>query len=142
MLDRFARFIVGYPRAIVAAVAIVTAIFAIGALGARIDSSAGTLVDTESAGYRYYEDVRATFGSDEMDIVAVVSRDVFTVEALAKIEAVTDRLLRIEGVENVESLTTVRNLTAGPDGDIDRSPVMESAPTDPTAVDDLRRTVR
>jgi predicted RND superfamily exporter protein len=142
MLDRFARFVVGYPRSIIAAVAIVTAIFAVGALGARIDSSAGTLVDTDSAAYRYYEEVRATFGSDEMDIVAVVSTDIFSVEALAKIEAVTDRILRIEGVENVESLSTVRNLTAGPDGDIDRSPVMESAPTDPAAVDDLRRAVR
>jgi hypothetical protein len=142
MLDRFARFVVGYPRSIIATVAVVTAIFAVGALNARIDSSAGTLVDIESAAYQYYEEVRSTFGSDEMDIVAVVSGDIFTVDALAKIEAVTDRLLRVEGVANVESLSTVRNLTAGPDGDIDRSPVMASAPADPAAVDDLRRTVR
>lgn len=142
MLDRFARFVVGYPRSIIAVVAVLTAFFAYGALNARIDSSAGTLVDTESPAYRYYEDVRATFGSDEMDIVAVVSSDVFTVDTLAKIEAVTDRLLRIDGVENVESLSTVRNLTAGPDGDIDRSPVMETAPVHSAAIDDLRRTVR
>jgi predicted RND superfamily exporter protein len=142
MLDRLAQWVVAYPRSVIVVVALITAIFAVGALNTRIDSSAGTLVDSDSPAYRYYEDVRETFGSDETDIVALVSDGIFTAATLAKIDALTDRLFRIEGVADVESLSTVRNLTASADGDIDRSPVMNEPPTDPAAIAALRATVR
>ena len=142
MLDRFARRIVGHPRLVIVIVGLITAVFAVGLLRLRIDSSAGTLVDRESSAWKYYEEVRATFGSDEKDVVALVADDVFNAGTLAKIDALTTRLLKIEGVADVDSLATVRNLAATPDGEIDRSPVMATPPTDAAGIERLRKTVR
>jgi predicted RND superfamily exporter protein len=138
MLDRFARRVVGHPRLVFAIVGLITAFFAVGLLRIRIDSSAGTLVDRESPGWAYYEDVTATFGSDETDVVAILADDVFNAATLAKVDALTTRLLHVEGVADVVSLATARNLTATPDGEIDRSPVMAEPPTDRAAIEELR----
>jgi predicted RND superfamily exporter protein len=141
MLDRFARRIVGHPRLVIAIVGLITAAFALGALRIRIDSSAGTLVDRESPAWAYYEEVLATFGSDETDIVALVADDVFNAGTLAKVDALTSRLLRLEGVADVDSLSTARNLAATPDGEIDRSPVMATPPSGDAEIELLRETV-
>jgi len=141
MLDRFARRVVGHPRLVIALVGLITAVFAVGLLRLRIDSSAGTLVDREGAAWKYYEETRATFGSDEKDVVALVADDVFNAGTLAKIDALTTRLLKIEGVADVDSLATARNLAATPDGEIDRSPVMATPPTDAAAIGRLRKTI-
>jgi hypothetical protein len=141
MLDRFAGRIVGHPRLVLFIVGLITAVFAAGLLRLRIDSSAGTLVDRESPAWAYYEEVRATFGSDETDVVALVVDDVFNARTLAKIDALTTRLLRLDGVADVDSLATSRNLAATPDGEIDRSPVMATVPTEPADIERLRATV-
>jgi predicted RND superfamily exporter protein len=141
MLDRFARRVIGHPRLVIALVGLVTAIFAVGLVRLRIDSSAGTLVDRESPGWAYYEDVTATFGSDETDVIALVADDVFNPETLAKVDALTTRLLHVEGVDSVDSLATARNLTATADGEIDRSPVMATPPTDQADIEQLRERV-
>jgi len=142
MLDRFARGVVGRPRLVFAVVGLITALFAVGALRIRIDSSAGTLVDRTNPAWAYYEDVRATFGSDETDVVALVADDVFNPQTLAKIDQLTTRLLQTEGVASVDSIATARNLTATPEGEIDRSPVMATPPTAPDEIERLRATVR
>jgi len=141
MLDRFARRVVGHPRLVLALVGLVTAIFAVGLLRLRIDSSAGTLVDRESPAWAYYEDVTATFGSDETDVVALVADDVFNPGTLAKVDSLTTRLLHVEGVASVDSLATARNLTATADGEIDRSPVMATPPAEQADIERLRERV-
>lgn len=140
-LDRFARWIVGHPRIVLAVIGLITMFFAVGALRIRIDSSAGTLVDRDSPAWAYYEDIRATFGSDEKDVIAIVTDDVFQASTLAKVATLTARLFTIEGVADVESLATARNLAASPEGDIDRSPVMETAPLAEDDIERLRATV-
>jgi hypothetical protein len=140
-MDRLARAVASHPRAVIAVVLIITAVFAFFARHARIDSSVGTLVDPDDPAVQYYEAVRGAFASEEIDIVVVVADDIFTTQALAKIKALSERLRAIPGVASVASLATERNLTATPEGDIDNSPLMETVPTDPVSVARLRAAV-
>ena len=63
---------------------------------------------------RYYEQVKATFGSDELTIV-MVKGDIFTAPALMPSSA-SRSLARLEGVTRVDSLATVDNISAADDG--------------------------
>ena len=141
MLDRFARRIVSHPLLVCGIVGVITALFAVGAVHIRIDSSTGTLIDRDSPEWAYYQNVRDIFGSDETDVVALVADDVFNAGTLAKVERLTKRLLHVEGIADVDSLATVRTITASPDGEIDRSLVMDAAPTDRAAIEKIRATV-
>ncbi len=140
-MDRFARAVANHPRAVIVIVALITAGFAFFARQARIDSSVATLVDPMDPAVRYYEEVREIFGSDEIDMVAVVADDVFTPRTLAKIKDLSERLQAIDGVAHVASLATERNLRATAEGDIDNSPLMEAVPSDPASIARLRAAV-
>src|SRR3954452_9204454 len=108
-MDGVYRAIVRAPRLVVAIVAGITVVFAVGALRLRVDSSVATLLPRGDPSKQFYDEVVARFGNDEVDVIGVVGDDVLAPQTLEKIRTLTTRAAAIPGVASVISLTNVRD---------------------------------
>ena len=111
-MDGVYRAILRAPLLVVAVVAAITIVLAIGALRLRVDSSVETLLPKGDPGKRFYDEIVSRFGNDEIDIIGVVADDVLAPETLEKIRVLTKRSAEIPGVAGVISLTNVRDPVA------------------------------
>src|SRR5687767_6072374 len=85
----------------------------------------------------YYDQVTATFGSDELTMV-MVKGDIFTAPALDAIQRISESLARLAGVTRVDSLATVDNISAADDGLEIATLLHDGIPTDPAGLARLR----
>ena len=81
----------------------------------EIDASNEGLMLERDPARQYYEQAKATFGSDELTVV-LVKGDIFTAPVLALIQRLSEALERIDGVMRVDSLATVDNISAADTG--------------------------
>jgi uncharacterized protein len=81
----------------------------------EIDASNEGLMLERDPARQYYDQVTATFGSDELTVV-MVKGDIFSAPALGLIQRISEDLERVEGVSRVDSLATVENISATDDG--------------------------
>ena len=103
----------------------------------EIDASNEGLMLERDPARQYYEQVKSTFGSDELTVV-VVKGDIFTAPALALIQQVSEDLERIDGVARVDSLATVDNISSTDDG-VEISPLLhDGIPSDPAGLERLK----
>src|SRR5205814_7269275 len=103
----------------------------------QIDASNEGLMLERDPARQYYEQVKATFGSDELTVV-MVKGDIFTAPALGLIQRVSEDLERIEGVTRVDSLATVDNISATDDG-MEVAPLLhDGIPSDPAGLARLK----
>src|SRR5215468_9292035 len=100
-----AQLLVRYPRAVVLAYVAITVLLGLAARNVRIEGSIESVLPLRDPAVQYYAEVRAQFGSDDIGVVGVRTRDLLTPETLTKIARVTDQLSTIDGVERVLSLT-------------------------------------
>ncbi len=102
------KFIIHHPRAIIAAVLLVTAFFGFGLLrGLILDVSPLGFVERGSQAREDYELARKNFGSDDYMVAAVVCDDVFSPENLERMRALHHKIMRLDGVLEVLSLINV-----------------------------------
>jgi len=94
----------------------------------------GLMVENDPARL-VYQDTRETFGSDQISIVFVRDRDLFTPEKLEKLETLVLALEELPGVTTVESLFSVTNFK-NENGMLSSSPLIDSIPE---SVDEARR---
>jgi hypothetical protein len=94
------------PRATLAVLLAVTAAFAWAGRTIRIDSSIENLLPARDPDRAYYEEVRRLFGSEEITVIGVFATDIFAPATLAKIDTLSAQLARLEGVQQVLSITT------------------------------------
>ncbi len=87
----------------------------------RIDASADRLLPEADASREFYDRVRKTFGSDETLLIALVGDDVFTTESLQRVDRLTRRLEKVDGVHHVLSLMNAVNVR-GVDDDLEIGP--------------------
>jgi predicted RND superfamily exporter protein len=95
------------PRLTIAVIVAITAVLAVFAARIRVDSAIENLLPDDDADRRYYEAVRAVFGSEEATVIGMFG-DVFTPASLATIDRLSRRLAELDGVREVLSLTTVK----------------------------------
>ena len=107
----------------------------------RIDASADRLLPEGDASREFYDRVRKTFGSDETLLIALVVDDVFTTESLQRVDRLTRRLEKVDGVHHVLSLMNAVNVR-GVDDDLEIGPFIDKIPDSQAALDELRRQVR
>jgi uncharacterized protein len=81
----------------------------------EIDASNEGLMLERDPARHYYDQVKATFGSDELTVV-LVKGEIFTAPVLGLIQRVSEDLERVEGVTRVDSLATVDNISGTDDG--------------------------
>lgn len=111
-----------------------------GALRFGIDPSPVHLLPASGEARERWERARQLLGSDEPFVVALGAADVFTPEALVRLERLSARLHALPNVHHVVSLTTVPDVrSAG--GAIEVVPLVESVPADPAALAGLRARV-
>ena len=122
--------VVRFPRTAVAIGLAATLLLGLAARQVRIEASMTSILRADDPGVRYYDEVRAAFGSDDIAVVGVRANDIFDPETLAKVARVTDQLAAVPGVERVLSLTN----TVDPAADVfDPPPLLPNIP--PTAAD-------
>ena len=105
-VERFARWLIRHAFLVIGANVLVTLVLATYAVRIRIESSIGSVLPAGDPQVSYYENVRATFGSDDVGVIGVRADDLFATATLEKIARVTDAVSRMPGVERVLSLTS------------------------------------
>jgi hydrophobe/amphiphile efflux-3 (HAE3) family protein len=108
-MDAVYRAIVRSPWLVVALVAAATVVLGLGAVRLRVDSSVATLLPRGDPAKRFYDEIVARFGAEEVDIIGVVADDVLAPATLEKIRTLTTRAAAIAGVASVISLSNVRD---------------------------------
>lgn len=104
-MDSIYRAIVRRPAATLLVVALLTAFFGWHARNMRLDASVETLLNEGDDQKAYYDEIRALFGSDEIGVVGVLADDVYEPSVLKKIQDLTARIAKVDGVQEVVSLT-------------------------------------
>lgn len=98
------------PRATLIVAAVITLGLGLFAVRFRVDSAVDQLLPRDDPDRTYYSGVRSTFGSEEIAVVGLFAADVFSPSTLDRIQRLTTELSRIDGVEKVLSLSTLREV--------------------------------
>ncbi|HVN88014.1 MAG TPA: efflux RND transporter permease subunit [Candidatus Binatia bacterium] len=101
------------PRLTLAVMCALTVFFGVFAGRVKMDSSIENLLPADDPDKLYYDDVRKVFGDEEIAVIGVFAEDVFAPSTLAKIDRLSQRLAKIDGVREVLSLTTVKGVEMG-----------------------------
>ena len=137
-MKRFYHLIVQWPKLTLLLALLLTGFLGYHAWHFRIDSSVENLLAQDDPNKKYYEEVRTLFGSDDMGVIGLVTENVYTPATLEKINRLTAEVEKVSGVESVLSLTNVLD----PITDVGDPPLLiPRIPTDPAALDALRRKV-
>ena len=104
-MEGFARWLVRHPVVVLMGNLAVTVVLGFYASKIRIESTIESVLPAGDPEVSFYEQVRKTFGSDEVGVIGVQARDLFAAQTLGKIARVTDAVANLEGVERVLSIT-------------------------------------
>jgi len=106
----------------------------------EIDPSANRLLSENNPDKQFYDQARATFGSDEILVIALTSADVFTRDTLERIERMTRRISDVEGVDHVVSLSNAMDIRSV-EGGLDIAPFIDTMEEGPEAIKAIRQRV-
>jgi predicted RND superfamily exporter protein len=104
-VEQFARWLIRHAFLVIGANVLVTLVLGTYAVRIRIESSISSVLPAGDPQVSYYENVRATFGSDDVGVIGMRADNLFATATLEKIAHVTDAVSRMPGVERVLSLT-------------------------------------
>jgi hypothetical protein len=93
--------------------------------------------DPDTLAYARYVEA---FGTDEIVLIALFCEDVFSYEALAAVERLTERIQGDENVRRVLSLSSVNDIRGGPDG-IEIAPFFYDPPKTVSELERIRARV-
>lgn len=99
------RWLVRHPLVAIGVHVLLVAVLAVAARRIRIESTLENVLPLGDPQVQYYNDVRATFGSDDVAVIGVRTTDIFVASTLEKIARVTAAVRDIPGVEQVVSIT-------------------------------------
>src|SRR5688572_28251082 len=138
-MDSFARWLVRHPLLVIASNFAITIVLGLFALKVRIESGVETVIPPNDPEITYYEEVRKTFGSDDVAVVGVLAppgKNVFEKSTLLKIAKLSDELAKLPGVIQVISITNAID----PAADLLNPPkLLPSMPPLQGEIDDLKK---
>lgn len=111
-MRRFAVALVHRRRWVLGALALVTVVLGAAATRIRIESALDSVLPRGDEGVAYYNQVRGLFGSDDVAVVGVLADDLFAPATLERIAHVTEQIAKLDGVEQVVSLTNAVDVAA------------------------------
>src|SRR5215510_16055246 len=97
-MKRLYHLIIHWPKIVLLLILAFTGFLGTYAVHLRIDSSVEHLLATNDPNKKYYEEIRALFGSDDMGVIGIVAENVYTPGTLEKIK------LFFEWVGNIREL--------------------------------------
>ncbi len=124
------------PKALLALLFLLTALFAHHARRIRLDSSVEGLLPKEDPEKEYYEEVRRLFGNDGIGVIGVVAGNVYTPEALSKIKRLTEEIQKIPEVKSVLSLANAQDVITSVAEE--NTPLLPEIPTTEAAWQELK----
>ncbi len=137
-MERISFLIVNKPKTILFLLFLLTGFLSFHAVHFRIDSSSEHLLATDDPKKKYYDDIRAIFGNDDIGVIGLVTDNVYTPGTLEKIRRITTQVEKMDGVQSVRSLTNLPD----PIVDLSYPPLLiPKIPTDPEALSALRRKI-
>ncbi|MBI3248888.1 MAG: MMPL family transporter [Deltaproteobacteria bacterium] len=137
-MERIYHFIVRWPKSVLLALVLLTSFLGVRALQIRIDSSAEHLLATDDPKKKYYDEIRAIFGGDDIGMIGLVTDNVYTQATIEKIRRMTTQLEKVDGVQSVRSLTNLPDIIA----DLNYPPpLLPKTLTDPAALAALRKRI-
>jgi predicted RND superfamily exporter protein len=104
-MNGLARWLVRHPLLAVGGNLAVTVLLGFYASKIRIESSIESVLPAGDPEVGFYDEVRRTFGSDEVGVIGVQAQDLFAAPTLEKIARITDAVGALDGVERVVSIT-------------------------------------
>jgi predicted RND superfamily exporter protein len=140
-------WIVDHPRVVLGLIALVTlgmaaAIVRVDPLGFRIgvDASSEPLLPDGDPGEPVYQRAILDFGDDDIFVIAMEADDVFTQANLQTLRDVSNRILKLPGVRDTESLVDVYTYRwDAPNELVEMGRFIDDVPSDPDVIADLRR---
>lgn len=106
-MERFADLVARRPWHILAGAVLATALAGLGLARLGFDNSSERLLVQGSPDARFLEEVRRTFGGDEILFVLLRAPDATAPDAVRDLARLTDAVRSVEGVERVVSLATL-----------------------------------
>jgi predicted RND superfamily exporter protein len=111
-MTRFARWMAEKPFVVLAVATVLTLGLGYFALQIRIESALESVLPKGDRSVAYYQQVRETFGSDDVGVVGLLADDLFAPATLEKLNRVTNELAKLPGIEKVISLTNAVDVAA------------------------------
>src|SRR5258705_8457188 len=138
-MPRFARWVAEKPWIFLAGSFAITMWLGFYAWQIRIESALDTVLPRGDSAVAYYDEIRATFGSDDVGVIGVLAPDggpdVLAPATLDKINRITLEIGKLAGVEKVLSLTNTVDVAQ----DVFTPPkLLPKIPPDPDEVAALR----
>ncbi len=137
-MERLYLLVVNRPKTLLLLLFLLTCVLGVFAKDIRLDSSVESLLSHDNPDSQYYAEVRQLFGSDEVGVVGLLADDIYTPDVLHKIARLTHALGKVEGVQEVLSLTNALDPIADV---VEPPPLVTQIPTDRAGLDDLRETL-
>lgn len=124
-----------HPWLVIAAVVILTAFSLYSARNLKVDvSTEGMMIEGDPA-INYYHDTLKKFGTDNITVVYIRDKNLFTPDKLQQLEKLLFALQDIPGVSKAESLFSVTNFKSV-NGALETNPLMDMPPA---TVEDAKR---
>ena len=86
----------------------------------QIDFSVENLLASDDPNKAYYDEIRTLFGSDDLAVIGLLTDNVYTPATLEKIRRITAQVEKLDGVQNVFSLTNIPD----PIANVDEPPLL------------------
>jgi predicted RND superfamily exporter protein len=138
-MNAYLRWLTRHPFVVLAANLVLTLVLGSYAIGVRTENVLENVLPAGDPAIAYYEQIRQTFGSDNVAVVGVLADNALTASTLVKIKRLTDAIGRIEGVERVLSITNALD----PAEDVfTPPPLVPRIPPSPAEIERLRQKLR
>jgi uncharacterized protein len=112
-MSRFARRLAESPWIVLAGSLALTVWLGIHAWQIRVESALDTVLPRGDPAVAYYDEIRATFGNDDVGVVGMLAPDIFAPATLEKLNRITIELGKLPGVDHVYSLTNLVDMAVG-----------------------------
>lgn len=126
-----------HPKTVVLFILLATLFFSYGLQKIRIDSSSSGMMIQADPAIDYYNETIEKFGSDNITVIFVKDKNLFTPEKLALLDEIHYQVEELPSVQKVESLFSVNNFK-GSDGFLSVAPLMDDVPQTQEVADQVK----
>ncbi|MBC7923019.1 MAG: hypothetical protein H7Z75_18225, partial [Ferruginibacter sp.] len=128
-MQKFAAFVVQYPRTILLITLISTLLIGGGLLKLEIRNNQDSELPAEDPIVETNNRLKAVFGEKDIVLIGIESDDIFRRSTLEKIALISEELKRVDGVvgDEITSLSTLNNIE-GKEWGLEVGPLMRTIP--------------
>jgi hydrophobe/amphiphile efflux-3 (HAE3) family protein len=124
MMKWIGRFVIRFPKMVIALVIAITLFFGYFIPQVKFNNDARDFIPPGDPERQYNEEMQEVFGNDDVLYIGLVTDNVYTPQRLAKVAKLTTLLKDIDGIDDVTSLATVKNIE-GTSGGMDVYPFVD-----------------